>query len=219
MQLPNNKGSYPKTILYPRDWCDPDRGDEVLCVDEARRTFEGFVVSLENFLGVQRTVVDIKRLWLKTTETSFEETFRYTYEAILSRESLENGKGFVKEYMNTFGRNPYVPPSVANRWRHGEQISANGYARALSQVAEFKTWFEKHMIGPDPDTLSTAIMVIPWTGGHVEYRDNYPAACNQGYGGGFCSAYIAAFSGGPEVVFPSESLCLWPLPRRLLPCF
>lgn len=39
-----------------------------------------------------------------------------TYEYILNYDSWHNNRKFVSDYHNEFGRNPYLPPSIANRW-------------------------------------------------------------------------------------------------------
>ncbi|TAQ84798.1 hypothetical protein B7494_g6878 [Chlorociboria aeruginascens] len=107
-----------------------------------------------------------------------------------------------KHYNKEFGRDPYLPPSTANRWMFGRNITAEDRAVAVKQVDVYKAWFEEHVLGPDSDTLSNAILVLPWTAGFANYRDTIKPIPNDSFGHGFWSSYITSFTTGPELVFP-----------------
>jgi hypothetical protein len=44
-------------------------------------------------------------------------------------------------------------------------------AQGLSELAVFQTWFAKHVLGPDDDTGSNAILIMPSGRTKPKYRD------------------------------------------------
>ena len=176
--------------------------------EEVHAKFEHFVTQLEKFLGVKRSVINLREWWKKSfnhPQSNFDDYFRYTYEAILNRDSYKNNIGFVKDYEEAFGRHPYLPPSILNRWIHGKTITDRERGYALDQVSNFKTWFEEDVLGYDGTNECSTIMVMPWTVGTPDHRDLPRTEPNVEYGYGFQPAYMSTFIDGPEFVFPSMS--------------
>ena len=176
--------------------------------EEVHNKFEHFVSELENYLGVKRTVVSLRELWntreLHQEGLDFDEYFKYTYEAILNRDSYTNNLKFVADYRRKFGRHPYLPPSIRNRWNHGKCITEEERETAVKQISVFKKWFEDDVLGHDGITKSSAVMVWPWTVGSPNYLDLPRPEPNSDYGYGFQPTYTSSFTGGPEFVFPSK---------------
>ena len=196
----------PQKVLWPSDYCDPDSKWAITQNQEIHAKFEKFVSELERFLGVKRTVVNMRELWNekhRQLSRDFDAYFNYTYEAILNRDSYTNNNEFVNDYKEAYGRHPYLPPSIMNRWKHGETITDEERQHAADQVKDFKTWFEKDMLENDGKSKSSAVMVMPWTVGIPNYRDSPRPEPNAEYGYGFQSAYVSSFTGGPELVLPS----------------
>ena len=125
--VPQTQSWKPRKILWPSEYCDRQSKYVVTQNEEVHAVFEHFVSKLETFLGVKRTIVSLRDLWMRREldqpEKDFDEYFRYTYEAILNRDSYTNNIGFVNDYENVFGYHPYLPPSIANRWTHGKSIT------------------------------------------------------------------------------------------------
>ena len=198
----------PCKILWPSEYCDRQSKYVVTHNEEAHLKFEHFVSELEAYLGVQRTIVNLRDLWnMKESHqpgTNFDQYFKFTYEAILNRDSYTNNVKFVKDYEKDFGCHPYLPPSIINRWKHGESITEEEREHAVEKVCCFKQWFEKEVLGHDGSTRSSAVMVWPWTVGSPNYLDLPRPQPNSDYGYGFQPAYTSSFTGGPEFVFPSK---------------
>ena len=205
---PQTKNWEPRKILWPSEYCDPQSKYVVTQNEKVHAVFEEFVSKLEDFLGVKRTIVSLRDLWMKREpnqpEIDFDEYFRYTYEAILNRDSYTNNYGFVNDYKDVFDYHPYLPPSIANRWTHGKSITEKERHDAATQVSVFKEWFEKDILGHDGSTISSAVMVWPWTVGLPNYLDMRRPEPNSCYGYGFQPTYTSSFIGGPEFVFPSK---------------
>ena len=196
----------PQRLLWPSDYCDPDSKFAITQNQEVHAKFEKFVSELEEFLGVKRTVVNMRELWNEKhrhLSQDFDAYFKYTYEAILNRDSYTNNIEFVNDYIEAFGRHPYLPPSIMNRWKHGEKITYEERRHAADQVKDFKNWFEKDILENDGTNNFSAVMVMPWTVGIPNYRDSPRPEPNAEYGYGFQSAYVSSFTGGPELVLPS----------------
>lgn len=198
----------PRKILWPSEYCDRESKYVVTHNEEVQAKFEYFVSELEAFLGVKRTIISLRDLWnkqdLPQPRQTFDEYFKYTYEAILNRDSYTNNIGFVEDYHNAFGWHPYLPPSLMNRWKHGKSITEQEREHAVEQVNTFKRWFETEILEQDSSTNSSAVMVWPWTVGSPNYLDLPRPEPNSDYGYGFQPTYTSSFTGGPEFVFPSK---------------
>ncbi len=55
--------------------------------------------------------------------------------------------------------------------KFGKDIDYHERATAVRQVETYRTWFEENVLKDDPDTLSNAILVLPWTADFANYRD------------------------------------------------
>ena len=199
----------PRKILWPSEYCDRQSKYAVTHNEEVHIKFEHFVSELEKHLGVKRTILSLRDLWntreLQQAGRSFDEYFKYTYEAILNTDSYTSNLKFVEDYQEEFGRHPYLPPSIRNRWKHGKSITEEERETAAKQISVFKDWFEKDVLGYDGSTKDSAIMVWPWTVGSPNYLDLPRPEPNSDYGYGFQPTYTSPFTGGPEFVFPSKS--------------
>ena len=198
----------PCKILWPSEYCNRQSKYVVTHNEEVHIKFEHFVSELEAFLGVKRTTVSLRDLWnkreLHQPERDFDEYFKYTYEAILNRDSYTNNINFVRDYKKTVGWHPYLPPSIMNRWKHGKSITDEEREHAAKQVSHFKQWFEEEVLGYDGGSKHSAVMVWPWTVGTPNYLDSQRPEPNLDYGHGFQPTYTSSFTGGPEFVFPSK---------------
>ncbi|KAK0128233.1 hypothetical protein ONS95_000211 [Cadophora gregata] len=180
-RFPLSTAKKPTRILYPLDYTDPSRERTMSTNKQVLDVFESFVAKLEAYLGVKRTP---------------------TYEYILNYDSWHNNRQFVSDYNKKFGRNPYLPPSIANRWKFGKNTTDEQRGAAVKQVELYKTWFEANVLDPESGSLLESVLVLPWTAGFANYRDTTKPIPNDSFGRGFWSSYITSFSTGPEFVFP-----------------
>lgn len=131
-----------RKLLWPSDYYDPESKFVVTQNQDVHATFESFVSKLERFFGVERTIVSLRDLWLKRdspkSEQTFDDYFKYTYVTIINWDSYANNKDFVEDYQKDFGRHPYLPPGIVNRWKHTSKISAQDRMTAVDQVSVFK---------------------------------------------------------------------------------
>ena len=165
----------PCKVLWPSEYCSRVSKYVVSQNEEVHAVFEQFLLKLEAFLEVKRTVVSLRDLWVKREldqpGKDFDDYFRYTYEAILNRDPYTNNLGFVKDYQDLFCYHLYLPPSIANRWTHGKSITEEERMNAAQQVSVFKGWVEKGVLELDKSNRSPAVMVWPWTVGLPCYLD------------------------------------------------
>lgn len=54
----------------------------------------------------------------------------------------------------------------------GKEATIEEYETYLEELAVFRDWFSKLIMGPDSDTLSNAILVMPYGEPDPEYRDD-----------------------------------------------
>lgn len=96
-------------------------------------------------------MVTLRDLWNKREPHrpghNFDKYFKHTYKTILNRDSYPNNIWFFKDYEDSFGWHPYLPPSSMNRWKHGKGITEEKSEHAAEQVSDFKQWFEKEVLG------------------------------------------------------------------------
>ena len=108
--IPKDKNLYPQKILWPADYCDPTSKHVLTQNEHVHATFEKFVVQLETFLGVKRTVISLRTLWQEDNllhfNESFDDYFRYTYETIVNKDSYDNNRDFVTSFEDSVGHHP-----------------------------------------------------------------------------------------------------------------
>jgi hypothetical protein len=53
----------------------------------------------------------------------------------------------------------------------GKEVNSDEYEMYLKELKVFRNWFEEHLMSTDPQTLSNAIMIMPYGVPDPEYRD------------------------------------------------
>jgi hypothetical protein len=51
-------------------------------------------------------------------------------------------------------------------------VTPEEYETYLEELAVFRDWFSEFVMGPDSDTLSSAILIMPYGEADPEYRDD-----------------------------------------------
>jgi hypothetical protein len=54
----------------------------------------------------------------------------------------------------------------------GKDVSPQEYETYLEELQVFRDWFSEHVMGPDSETLSNAILIMPYGEPDPEYRDD-----------------------------------------------
>ena len=54
----------------------------------------------------------------------------------------------------------------------GEAVSQEDFQKGRAELEVFRRWFDRNVLSSDPDTMSDAIMVMPYGMGGPKYRDS-----------------------------------------------
>jgi hypothetical protein len=54
----------------------------------------------------------------------------------------------------------------------GKDVTPQEYETYLEELQVFRDWFSEHVMGPDSETLSNAILIMPYGEPDPEYRDD-----------------------------------------------
>ncbi|KAK3358401.1 hypothetical protein B0T24DRAFT_600112 [Lasiosphaeria ovina] len=122
-----------------------------------------------------------------------------TYERIHGPASYDYQSRWAKEYAEKFGKAPYLPPAIKNRWPYVTTITPENVAGAWKQVDAYNKWFQSKYLSADPETSSTAVMVDRWTW-KLNYRDTLKETPNAGRDYGFGQEFSSSFAELLELV-------------------
>ncbi|XXG98833.1 hypothetical protein Hte_005163 [Hypoxylon texense] len=188
---------FPKRLVYNPGWSDDDN------LPEAKAQFDAFVKKLEEFLGVKRTIVDIEKQWTRDdpmkTGKSFEQEFLRTYELIQGPATYEYQSAWSKKYAEKFGKAPYIPPALKNRWPYVKTMTPEQVVGAHEQADAYRYWFQTQILPSDGNGVSSAVMVDRWTWS-LNYRDRLREAPNDSKDYGFGQEFSASIAELPELV-------------------
>ena len=53
----------------------------------------------------------------------------------------------------------------------GETMSQQDFQNGRAELEVFRRWFDENVLSSDPDTISDAIMIMPYGMGGPKYRD------------------------------------------------
>ncbi|KAI1740718.1 putative amidase [Xylaria scruposa] len=194
----HNFSGFPSKILYPSEFYPLANAKQQALTEE-------FISILEDFLGVRRTSFSFAKEWdkrppekaggmplLKYTEKSAFHALCYDY--------YHGSDKFRNEYKAKFGKDAFVSSVVGFRWGVGKEVTSEEYEAYLKQLEVFRDWFSEHLMGPNSESLSTAILVMPYGEPNPEYRDdpNPPAGTFHTITEKFISPILHA----PQLVLP-----------------
>ncbi|KAJ5333569.1 Amidase [Penicillium brevicompactum] len=190
-----NYTKFPTKILYPREYW-------VNIAENYTAPGEEYVQKLEAFLGVNRTIVDTNKLWLKTSghgNASIADYFENNADTFAN--------DFKTDYFKKFGIYPYM--SVDTPGTNSTEPESDAKAKlGKAQRAEFQAWYRKYILASNDETCSETIVVFPFNGngGVPWYRD----ATTKDSAGGFATApegylswnMLSVLNGSPELAVP-----------------
>ncbi|KAI3324413.1 amidase signature enzyme [Xylariaceae sp. AK1471] len=169
--LPDRKPvKKPTTLLYPTDYFPFPQPD-------AQKALDRFVGKLENYLEIQKTVVNINEIWKQQDpDNSGQDLDVYlnkTVSDILTSDSYHSHTDFVKRYREVRARDPFISPLVRWTWEYGSTISEESRSESVRRKNVYKDWLHVNFLGTLPDGGPETIMVFPFGDPAPRYRDTY----------------------------------------------
>lgn len=150
---------YPKKILYCTDFFPHESQAHQAMVDS-------YVTVLEDFLQTKRQPVSLVERWSETSPAkaqgkSLQEYIEKSGFYPFYYDGYHNWDYFREGYSKVYGRLPYVGPYVRWKWKQGSGISEAQRKQAKEEIEVYRRWFEENILGPDIETSSTAVMILP----------------------------------------------------------
>ncbi|PCH35594.1 amidase signature enzyme [Wolfiporia cocos MD-104 SS10] len=199
--------SFPTKLLFPVDVWETSYIENPPVKNTTAETFNSFIQKLESFLNVERTEMNLTKLWSETKPASAPATLNDllngTYPPVIARDQATLlAEPFFADYaaVNS-GRKPFVDPTPLSRWEYGWSLSADMHDEAIANKTLFEDWFTGTVLPADsPRSCSESIMIYPQSSGETVYRNQYLRPPVLPYG--FSSGRIAVFAGVPDMVVP-----------------
>lgn len=172
---------YPSKLLFPVDAFKSSYTTNPPEAGSVDAVFDDFLRKLEGFLSVNRTEIDIHKLWAQTRPSnvvspSFNDFLGATYGDLIQLDQIRLlADPFFKQYSAVNdGQVPFVNPASHSRWALGRTLPAGAHEEAMTNKTVFKSWIANVILkGGQPDTCSDAIMVYPQSSGVELYRNDY----------------------------------------------
>ncbi|KAI1128107.1 amidase signature domain-containing protein [Nemania abortiva] len=196
----------PAKILYPSDYWGPWLSNSHRNALEQRDAVECFVQKLEEFLGIDRTPINLAEEWIQrnpaNSQSRIEVYLEDTFMNLLCRGYHDEYQTFQKEYRAKFGNPPYVHPVIQDYWDRGSKISDQEIKTAKEHREVYQQWLRERVL--DGDDFHT-IMVFPATSLTPFYRDDYrndPKRYRQPYNWNDRADHQSSLAGVPNIVVP-----------------
>ncbi|OHE96222.1 glutamyl-tRNA(Gln) amidotransferase [Colletotrichum orchidophilum] len=192
----------PTRILYPTDyWPVSD--------ENSQKVFDKFIARLESFLGVQRTHINLARLWKETNpegvETPLNEYFNHVFEWSANPDQWTGFfKEFVEEYEKKNGKPPVLNPQLRFKKEYLPTITLEQQKEGRRLMDVYQKWFYQEVMPPSQNGYSETILVLPWTTGKPDYRDKYRDGPQKFTGVGFFFYNVGPYAHAPELIVPVE---------------
>ncbi|KAH6694856.1 putative amidase [Leptodontidium sp. MPI-SDFR-AT-0119] len=189
---------FPTKIIYPTDFFPHEDKEQQAMV-------ESFVSILETFLGTKRVLIGISDLWdadppIKAKGRKIKDYLEKSAFWPYCYEFYHSFDEFRELMLEKFGRQPYGGPTVQYRWDIGSSMTAEDCYQGQQEQNVFRDWFEAKVLHHDPDTLSNAILVLPYGLADPAYRDvpnNIPGTYHT-----LTSKLLSPVLQIPQLVFP-----------------
>ena len=72
------------------------------------------------------------------------------------------------------------------------------------QLALFKSWYEANILPPAVEGFSDTLLLLPWSTGKPNYRNEYRDGPQKFTGIGFFFYNLSPYSQGPEAIIPGK---------------
>ncbi|KAI1121626.1 putative amidase [Nemania abortiva] len=198
MNLPAAPVKFPTRIIYPLDFFPHSNAEHQRMVDE-------FIGVLESFLGTKREEFSIAKRWSQCPPEaaqgkSLKDFLPKSAFWAMCRDYYQGFDEFRSKYRDAYKKEPYVGPVVQYRWGVGKSVTEEDYRTYTNELEIFRTWFNENVFSANPETLSGAIMVMPYGSANPKYRDkpNEPPSYAHTIGEKFISPILQM----PQLVLP-----------------
>ncbi len=94
-------------------------------------------------------------------------------------------------------------------------MTADQQTEAVRRLKVYKEWFYGHVMPPAEGRDSSALMVLPWTNGEPDYRDEYHTSEQKFTGIGFFFYNVGPYAEAPELIVPGMLLEYMPTPAKI----
>ncbi|KAI0199400.1 putative amidase [Astrocystis sublimbata] len=161
---------FPKRLLYPLDFFpQPDAEQQAMS--------EEFIAIVEKFLGIKKTPISITDTWAsnppeEANGKTLQEYLEMSAVWPMYYDTYHTFDAFRADYFANFGKPPYVGPYMRKRWDIAIPFTKEERAQGVAEMKVFRDWFEKNIMGPHRDTVSDAVMVMPFGSAVPKYRDD-----------------------------------------------
>ncbi|KAJ4305626.1 hypothetical protein N0V90_001157 [Kalmusia sp. IMI 367209] len=160
---------FPRRILYPTDFFPHEDASQQAMVNE-------FMRILEDFLDVKHTRITIADEWRKKPP---KEAFGMQLEQFLDKnvfaplchDYYAEYSSFQTDFQARFNKKPYAGPTNQLRFDVGKNTTQAEAEQGWQKQRIFRAWFQANIMTAAEDTLSTAVMLMPYGHGGPQYRD------------------------------------------------
>ncbi|KAH8759977.1 amidase signature domain-containing protein [Diaporthe sp. PMI_573] len=190
--------TFPKKIIYPLDFFPHSDSKHQAMVDD-------LIGILENFLGTKRVEISLAERWEQCPppEANGKSLRPYLSKSAFWPMCYYYYHGFDEfrdRYKEKMGKEPYEGPVVEFRWGVGKDVTPEENQQYRAELQFFRNWFDENIMSHDQDTLSDAIMIMPYGSANPKYRDkpNEAPSTSQTIGEKFISPVLQM----PQLVLP-----------------
>ncbi|KAK0121858.1 hypothetical protein ONS95_010137 [Cadophora gregata] len=161
---------FPRRLLYPLDFFP--QADT-----EQQKMSDAFVKVVESFLGVMRTPISIADTWISNPpeEAGNKSLLEYLEMSAvwpMYYDTYHTFDNFRQDYAAKSGKEAFVGPYMRKRWSIAVPFTKEDRTKGVAEMKVFRTWFEKNIMGQDDDTVTDAIMIMPFGAAAPKYRDD-----------------------------------------------
>ncbi|CAG8981416.1 hypothetical protein HYALB_00013919 [Hymenoscyphus albidus] len=161
---------FPKRLLYPSDFFP-------LADPEQQKMNDAFITIVENYLGVKRTPISITDTWESNPppeagKKSLLEYLEMSAVWPMYYDAYHTFDEFRRDYLAEFGKVAYVGLYMQKRWSITVPFTKEERAQGVAEMKVFRSWFEKNIMGPNSNTVTDAIMLMPFGSASPKYRDD-----------------------------------------------
>ncbi|KAI1357319.1 putative amidase [Xylaria arbuscula] len=169
LNLPPAPVKFPTRILYPLDFFPHSNSKHQAMVDK-------FIGALERLLGTKRVEFSIAERWSQCPPEqargkSLKDYLPKSAFWAMCRDYYQGFGEFRSKYKTLYDKDPYVGPVVRYRWGVGESVTESDYKTYTDELRVFREWFHETVMGANNETLSEAVMIMPYGSANPKYRD------------------------------------------------
>ncbi|KAI0856904.1 putative amidase [Xylaria cubensis] len=189
---------FPKRLLYPLDFFPQADADQ-------QAMTEAFIAIVEKFLNVKRTPISITDTWASNPPEAAEGKTLQEYLEMsavwpMYYDTYHTFDDFRQDYLAKYGKPPFIGPYMRKRWSIAVPFTKEERAQGVAEMDVFRTWFKNNIMGEDRNTVTDAVMIMPFGAAAPKYRDDANKLPN--IVGSFSVFYLPAVLQLPTLIIP-----------------